>query len=154
MNESPIDLAVKLACELCIHFEGFSAKPYLCPAGYWTIGYGTVYKPDGTRVTKDHPVITKEIAYSWLVYDIRNKYMAGVLQKSPGLINNYKALAALTDFAYNLGVPRYSASTLAKRVNESNWSEARREIARWNMGGGKVLPGLVLRRKAEANLLP
>lgn len=146
--------AVELATQLCIHFEGFSAVPYLCPAGYWTIGYGTVYKPDGSRVTKAHPPITKAQALEWLQHEIRYNYMPAVLMATPNAIKYPMLLGALTDFAYNLGGPRYRASTLAKRIREERWSEARAQLLLWNKGDGRVLPGLVRRREAEAKFFP
>jgi lysozyme len=147
------DEAVDLAAALCRRFEGFRAKPYICPAGYPTIGYGTVWKPDGTRVTMDDAPVSVELANEWLVSELRNNYMAGVLKASPRLIANPRALAAMTDFAYNLGVARYRASTLRKRVNEDDFEGAKVELQKWIRGGGKVLPGLVRRRQAEAALL-
>lgn len=150
MNEK----AVELATELCKHFEGFSAVPYLCPAGYWTIGYGTVYKPDGSRVTKDHPAITRELALQWLEHEIVNNYMPSVLATTPNVAKYPLLLGALTDFAYNLGGPRYRASTLAKRICEENWAEAKHQLQLWTRGGGKELPGLVLRRRAESKFFP
>jgi lysozyme len=59
----------------------------------------------------------------------------------------------MTDFAYNLGVARYRASTLRKRINEDDFEGAKVELKKWIRGGGKVLPGLVRRRQAEAALL-
>lgn len=147
------DEAIDLAAALCRRFEGFRAKPYICPAGYPTIGYGTVWKPDGTRVTMDDAPVSVELANEWLVSELRNNYMAGVLKASPRLIANPRALAAMTDFAYNLGVARYRASTLRKRVNEDDFEGAKVELQKWIRGGGKVLPGLVRRRQAEAALL-
>lgn len=154
MNESPVKTALQIACDLCKHFEGFSSTPYLCPAGYWTIGYGTVYKPDGSRVTAQHPPITREIAEMWLLHELEHNYMAAVLAKTPGVIRYPKILAALTDFAYNLGGARYRASTLAKRVAEERWDLAVEQLLLWTRGGGRVLPGLVRRRQAEARLFP
>jgi lysozyme len=145
--------AVDLAAALCRRFEGFRAKPYICPAGYPTIGYGTVWKPDGTRVTMDDAPVSVELANEWLVSELRTNYMAGVLKASPRLIANPRALAAMTDFAYNLGVARYRASTLRKRINEDDFEGAKVELQKWVRGGGKVLPGLVRRRQAEAALL-
>lgn len=147
------DRALTIAANLCRHFEGFSSKPYLCPAGYWTIGYGTVYKPDGTQVAKDDPPISKETADEWLLHELRANYMAGVLRASPILATDAAALAAMTDFAYNLGVGRYRASTLRKRVEAEDWDGAKEQLMRWVRGGGRVLPGLVRRRKAEVALL-
>lgn len=148
-----VEQAVSIATELCKHFEGFSSKPYICPAGYPTIGYGTVYKPDGTKVTMQDQPISKELAKQWLVSEIRNNYMAGVLKASPVLIAYPKILGAITDFAYNLGVPRYRASTLRRRINEQDWDAAVTELHKWVNGGGKRLPGLVRRRQAEAQYL-
>ena len=148
-----LDEAVDIAAALCRAFEGFSATPYRCPAGYATIGYGTVFKPDGTKVTLAHPPITRAEAESWLLHELRSNYMAGVLKASPELVFYPKALGAMTDFAYNLGVARYRASTLRRRVDAGDWSAAREELMRWTRGGGRVLPGLVRRRRAEAALL-
>lgn len=138
---------------LCRLFEGLVLKPYLCPAGYWTIGYGTVFKPDGTQVKPDDPPITKETAEEWLLSELTRNYLPGVLRASPGLIQRPKALGAITDFAYNLGVGRYRGSTLKKRVNDGDWFGAVEQLLRWNKAGGRVLPGLVKRRQAEAILL-
>ena len=62
-------------------------------------------------------------------------------------------LAAIVDFTFNLGAGRLQASTLRRRVNQRDWSGAAQELRRWVYGGGKVLPGLVLRREAEVLLL-
>jgi len=148
-----VDKSIEIAAALCRKFEGFSAKPYLCPAGYWTIGFGTVFKPDGTQVTKDDPPITKELAEEWLQHELRHNYLAGVLHASPLLVRFPQALGAITDFAYNLGVARYRASTLKKRINEEDWDGARTELAKWIRGGGRILRGLVKRRQAEAEYL-
>jgi lysozyme len=144
--------ALILAADLCRFFEGFSSKPYICPAGYPTIGYGTVYKPDGTKVTMLDQPISRELANEWLMRELRNNYMAGVLKASPILIRNPRLLAAITDFAYNLGVGRYRASTLKRRVDANDLLGVETELRKWVRGGGKVLPGLVKRRQAEINL--
>ena len=58
-------------------------------------------------------------------------------------------LAAIVDFTFNLGAGRLQASTLRRRVNQRDWPGAAHELRRWIYGGGRVLPGLVLRREAE-----
>ena len=153
MSTSAVDEAVEVAATLCRPFEGLSLTVYVCPAGYPTIGYGTVYKPDGTKVTMEHPSITQETAEAWLLHELRHNYLAGVLKASPSLLARPRALGALTDFAYNLGVARYRSSTLRKRVDAQDWEAAKEELMKWVRGGGKVLPGLVRRRQAEAALL-
>jgi lysozyme len=149
----PVSEAVDIAAELCRHFEGLRLKPYICPAGYPTIGYGTVYKPDGSKVTMEHVTISKETAEQWLLHELKNNYLAGVLKASPALITTPKVLGAMTDFAYNLGVARYRASTLRKKIDVREWEDAKEELMKWTRGGGKVLPGLVRRRKAELALM-
>jgi lysozyme len=145
--------AVEVAAAICRPFEGLRLKPYICPAGYPTIGYGTVYKPDGAKVTMDDAPITKETAEAWLLHELRHTYIAGVLKASPHLIAYPKILGAMGDFAYNLGVPRYRASTLRRRIAERDWEGAKTELMRWNKANGRVLPGLTRRRKAECKLL-
>lgn len=145
--------ALEVAAALCRKFEGLRLRPYLCPAGYPTIGYGTVNKPDGTQVSMDDPPISKETAEDWLMQELAVTYLPGVLRASPGLLGHPQALGALTDFAYNLGVPRYRSSTLRKRIDAQDWAGAKQELARWVHGGGKKLPGLIRRRAAEATLL-
>ncbi|TSE34577.1 Lysozyme RrrD [Tepidimonas fonticaldi] len=62
-------------------------------------------------------------------------------------------LAAIVDFTFNLGAGRLQTSTLRRRVNQRDWTAAAAELRRWVYGGGKLLPGLVARREAEAALL-
>lgn len=62
-------------------------------------------------------------------------------------------LAAIVDFTFNLGAGRLQTSTLRRQINQRDWSNAASELRRWVYGGGKVLPGLVARREAEAALL-
>lgn len=145
--------ALEIAAALCRQFEGLVFKPYLCPAGYWTQGYGTVNKPDGTQVKPDDPPITKETAEQWLLHELQRTYLPGVLRASPGLIAHPKALGALTDFAYNLGVPRYRASTLRRKVNQQDWAGAKAQLALWINANGRPLPGLIRRRQAESRFL-
>lgn len=142
--------AISMAADFCRAFEGFRPRPYLCPAGVPTIGYGTTIYPDGKRVTLSDAGVTRAIASAYLNDDL-SRLMPWVLVLCPGLSEN--RLAALLDFAYNLGVGRLRASTLLKKVNAGDWSAAKVEILKWNKAGGKILPGLVKRREAEARLL-
>ena len=62
-------------------------------------------------------------------------------------------LAAIVDFTFNLGAGRLQASTLRRRVNQRDWISAAQELCLWVYGGGRVLPGLIMRRNAETALL-
>ena len=159
-------MKLDIATELCKRFEGLHRVgkdgliyPYICPAGFPTQGYGTVYRPDGRKVTMDDPPITKETAEQWLKVELLHTYAPGVVRQCPGLIplallnNDWPVLNAIVDFAYNLGVGRLQTSTLRRKINAQDWEGAKAELAKWVRGGGKVLPGLVKRRAAEAALM-
>jgi lysozyme len=60
--------------------------------------------------------------------------------------------AALVSLAFNIGCRSFARSTLLRRLNAGDRLGAAAEFARWNRAGGKVLPGLVRRRAAEAAL--
>jgi lysozyme len=62
-------------------------------------------------------------------------------------------LAAIVDFTFNLGAGRLQTSTLRHRVNQRDWLAAATELRRWIYGGGKALPGLIVRREAEVRLV-
>lgn len=119
--------------------------PYICPAGVWTCGWGST----GFDVFPGQPW-TQEHADRRLEQDAL-KFARGTLLACPALSGS--ALCAVADFAYNLGVGALRGSTLRKRVNAGDMYAAKKELAKWVRGGGKVLPGLVIRRAAEAALL-
>ena len=143
--------AVLVTAALCRQFEGLYLRPYLCPAGVATIGYGATRYPTGVRVSLADPAITRERAEELLQWEIRTVCLPAVERYCPGL--DMRPRAALMDFVFNLGTGRLYASTLRKRVNEQDWDGATTELAKWVRGGGRVLPGLVKRRAAEALLL-
>lgn len=143
------------AIDLAKRFEGFHrvlrsdpgrAYPYVCPAGYWTIGYGHLCSPT-------HPPITEEEAEAYLAADLQTA-LAATLRYCPVLASAQEGrLAAIVDFTFNLGAGRLQTSTLRQRINQGEWPGAVCELQRWVRGGGQVLPGLVARRTAEAKLL-
>ena len=141
-----------IAAALARRFEGLRLSPYLCSAGVPTIGFGATYYEDGTSVTLRDPPTTKERAEALLLWMIRTQYMPAVIKLCPA-VDNPKRLAALIDFAFNLGVGRLKSSTLRKRVNAGEWDAVPAELRKWTRGGGKVLRGLVIRREAEIALI-
>lgn len=146
------DLALEVAAALCRRFEGLRLRPYLCPAGVPTIGYGATHYEDGRRVQlKDQP-ITAERAEQLLLHHLRTVYLPTVLRLCPG-VDTAERLAALVDFCFNLGGGNLQASTLRRRVNAQSWDEARAELLKWVLARGQVMRGLLLRRQAEAALL-
>jgi lysozyme len=138
--------------ELCKPFEGWSAKPYLCPAGVWTIGYGATFYLDGRPVKPTDPPISRETGIRLLQAMITGVYQPGTQRLTPHLTG--LILGAVTDFSYNLGLTRLAGSTLRRKLNFGDWQGAIVELRKWTRGGGRVLPGLVLRREAEIRKLP
>ena len=144
---------LELAAELCRRFEGFSSKPYLCPAGIPTIGYGSTYYADGRKVTLQDSPMDEPTARALLMTELRHTYLVGVLRQCPVLATDVNKLNAIVDFCYNLGVGRLQTSTLRRKINAQDWEGAKEQLMLWTKGGGKVLPGLVKRRTAESALL-
>lgn len=141
-----------MAASLCRHFEGLYLRPYLCSAGVPTIGYGATFYEDGTRVTLKDPPITRQRAEELLMWHLRRHFAPEVRRQCPGA-DTPGRLAALIDFAFNVGTGNLKASTLRKRVNAGQWDDVPTQLMRWTKGGGKVLRGLVKRRTAEVLLV-
>lgn len=144
---------LEIAAALCRQFEGFRAKPYLCPAGIPTIGYGSTYYSNGSKVTLNDPPISEPDAQTLLMEELQHTYLPGVLRNCPALGKDERKLNAIVDFAYNLGVGRLQTSTLKRKINAQDWAGAKEQLMLWTRGGGKVLPGLLKRRTAECALL-
>lgn len=134
-------------------FEGLILQPYLCPANVATIGVGTTRYEDGTPVTLADPPITRDRAVQLLDHELQD-LLPRVLRLCPALPAwGEVATGAILDFTYNLGPGNLQASTLRRRINADDVPGARAELSRWTRAGGRVLPGLVRRRAAEAALL-
>lgn len=126
-------------------YEGCELESYLCPAGKWTIGYGNTYYEDGTLV-KEGDTITQQRAEELLL---------NLVPKYEGQVNNnisrelkQNEFDALVSFVWNC----WYSETLFKLVNENSPEAANWWKTHYIKAGGKVLNGLVKRRKEEAEL--
>ena len=129
-------------------FEGFRAIAYLCPAGVWTVGYGST-RINGKPVGKGTKITTEE-AEVFLEQDLKS-FEDGVSQNvSIELTQNQ--FDALVCFVYNVGLGNFKKSTLLKKLNAGKLEEAAEEFLKWDKSKGKSLPGLTRRRKAERAL--
>jgi lysozyme len=144
--------AVSLVMALCRKFEGLYLTPYLCSAGVPTIGYGATFYEDGARVTLADAPITKERAETLLRWHITRHFMPQTIKLCPGA-DTPGRIAALCDFAFNLGLGNLNSSTLRRRVNAGQWADVPSQFMRWNKAGGLVLRGLTRRRAAEVELI-
>ena len=160
----------KKGLDLIKLFEGLKLKPYLCPAGIPTIGYGATFYENGKKVTlKDKP-ITKERAEELLINQMKTfeQYVDSFCIDT--LTQNQ--FDALVSFCFNVGPQALRASTLLKKVNKnSNDPSIKDEFLKWCKADGtknkkdddgdglideagekQTLDGLLKRRTAEAAL--
>ena len=131
--------------ELLKEFEGFRRVAYKCPAGQWTIGYGSTTYKDGGMVQPGDTITEEEASelVDWYCrYNI--KYPKGNFTQ-----NQKEARCSLI---YNIGQANFNRSTLKKKIEAEDWPEAERQWMRWTRANGKVLVGLVRRREAECKL--
>lgn len=149
-NRPPAQNASPECIALIAEFEGFSARPYLCPANYWTYGYGSLHDERGRRVTQTTLPISEEIARHLLERDVEiaeravRRLIAGPLTQGQ--------FDALVSFTYNLGAGALQRSTLRRRLNRGDKAGAASEFGKWIYAGGRPLKGLARRRAAEAAL--
>lgn len=130
--------------ELIKGFEGYRAEAYLCPAGVWTIGYGT------TAGVKRGQTTTKALAVKMLEADlVKFEKTVNNLVKVKLTQDQFDALVA---FVYNVGPGNFKGSTLLSLLNQGDYRSVPAQMLRWNRGNGQVLAGLTRRRKAEGDL--
>lgn len=131
-------------------FEGFVARPYVCPAGVWTIGYGATRDAGGRPVTRETPPLDPEQAAALLARDV-GEAEGAVARLLPVPLTDDQ-YAALVSFTFNLGGGALQRSTLRQRILRGEHGAVPAELAKWVRGGGRVMAGLVRRRAAEAAL--
>jgi lysozyme len=134
--------------QLIMKYEGFRGEAYLCPAKVWTIGWGTT-RIDGKSVTRGM-VASKEQAREYLLADV-SVFEHAVLSLVKVSISQ-EMFDALVSFAYNVGSGNLSSSTLLKLLNSKEYEKVPAQFLRWSKAAGKVLPGLLKRRREEAEM--
>jgi len=134
----------KKGLELIKKFEGCRLTAYKCPANVWTIGFGH------TKGVTEGQTITKAQAEEFLKSDL--KVYEGYVNKYVEVKLNQNQFDALVSFTYNCGPGNLKKSLLLTKLNDGDYKGAANEFPRWNKAGGKVLNGLVKRRKAEQEL--
>ena len=126
---------------------GFEAYPDPgTGAAPWTIGWGST-GPDIQKGT----VWTQQQCDERLGEHL-NQFAAGVAKAIGGAATTQHQFDAMVSFSYNVGLGNLSNSTLLKKHKAGDYKGAAAEFAKWTKAAGKVLPGLVKRRAAEAAL--
>jgi lysozyme len=151
-----------MGVQLIKHFENFFDTAYLCPAGVWTIGWGTTISPNGKAVRKGD-TCSRDEAETYLAFDLAH-FSEKVAALTEGVKLTAPQFDALVSFAYNLGKNAFERSTLRKRVlvnpmdktivgdERLRWQDFGRggQFIKWNLVNGKPSRGIIRRRKAEA----
>lgn len=125
-------------------FEGFRDKAYLCPSGVPTIGYGR------TNNVKLGDTTTREKENEWI-----EGYLKQTLKNVSDHMSGWgyhctsNQLLALADFVFNCGIANLVNLTDDGKRDLKTISS---KILLYNKSNGKVLEGLVKRRKWEYNL--
>jgi lysozyme len=122
---------------------GISAVPYICPAGYWTIGYGHLCDKGAAAITEPQAALLLEQDLAVARMQTR-KLLTRQLKPAQ--------LDAITSWVFNLGSGRFRGSTLRSVINRGELGVVPGELRRWVYGGGVKLPGLVKRRELEVQL--
>lgn len=131
--------------------EDFCSKPYLCPAGIPTIGFGSTRYEDGRTVALKDAPIDRARAERLMLAVLAAEY-APAVRRYVIVTLTQGQFDALVDFAYNCGTQNLRTSTLLRLLNSGDYAGAAAQFDRWTRANGEVLGGLVKRRAAERRL--
>ena len=162
------------ALELIKHYEGLhdgdltkiGLQPKLCPAGYWTVGYGhVVIDPKTNRPLKGaggkaralelYPAMTVLQAEELLLNDLYT--FEAIVRKYIKAYLNEEQVGALVSFSFNIGQGNFNASDALQYINRKQFDKGVEAFMNWKSirtadGSLKPLPGLIARRKSEQHL--
>lgn len=142
VNKDTIDLIKR--------WEGFRPDAYKCPAGVWTIGYGTTASA-GAGITPRAGMVIDEAQAEVYLRRTVDKFAATIrpMITAPVTDNQFGAMVSL---AYNIGPSAFGRSSVLGRFNRGDIQGAADAFRMWNKAGGRVLQGLVNRREDEIRL--
>ena len=146
------------AIKMIKHHEGVRQKPYRCPAKLWTVGVGHVLYPEQGKLKiddrdgfalkiEDFRVFSMEEVDGILRADL-DRFERGVEKFCPVPLTQGQ-FDALVSFSFNVGLGTLQRSTLRQKVLRGDMEGASEELLKYCMAGGKVLKGLLNRRKDE-----
>jgi lysozyme len=127
------------------NFEGCRLSAYADQGGVWTVGYGHTGPGVHAGLT-----ITQDQADTFLISDISGAVACVNRLVTSSLVQCQ--FDALVDFTFNLGCACLANSTLLRAVNAGDFDGAANEFLRWDHVNGMVVPGLLRRRQAEAQM--
>lgn len=141
------DLLLIKASNFIADLEGFKEYAYLDSAGIWTYGFGFTKTPHGNKVSQ-FDRISKDRSVDFLKTIILKDYLQ--LQHLVRVTLNEYQWVALLSFVYNIGITRFSRSTLLSKINkQAGQDEITKEFKKWVYANGQVITGLKNRRNKE-----
>lgn len=138
------------AFDLIKQFEGFRSQAYPDPAtggAPWTIGYGTTAAAGVGITPRRGMVISQDEAEVFLWRAVQ-----GIASALPSMLTREATddqFGAIVSFCYNVGLVNFANSSVRRRFNAGDFHGAADAFLLWNKAGGKVMPGLTRRRRAE-----
>ena len=138
--------------KLIKHFEGIHKKPYICPAGYWTVGVGHLISRDAKLPFEWFRVLSPGEIDDLLRKDLR-RFELGVLRMLGTVQPSQSEFDALVSFSFNLGLGCFQRSTVRSAFIRGDKKRSGEVLLKYRRAGGKILQGLVRRRQAELALL-
>lgn len=141
------DVALAMGARLIRRTEGCTLAPQPDTPPHWQIGYGCNYLADGSPVTAATAPLP-DIAAAEVLLMAHLIPLAEDVKRELTRPASVNQLAALYDFAWNLGVGALAGSTMLRLFNagDPRWTD---EFPKWVYAGGRMLPGLVKRRALE-----
>lgn len=145
INEAGLKLLVASeGCRLTAYPDPANAPPR-GDGSPWSIGFGAV-GPD----IKEGVTWTQDQCNKRLIEDVRRFEKAvDELIKVPVSDNQFSSLVV---FCYNVGINAFKRSTLLRLLNQGDTMNAGRQLLLWTKANGRVMAGLVMRRRAELAL--
>jgi lysozyme len=136
-----ISLSATALVALLLH-EGYRENAYTpVPGDVPTIGFGT------TSGVKLGDRTSPEKALQVALRDVQG--FEGAIKECVTVPLTQYEYDAFVSLSYNIGSNAFCRSTLVKRLNEKQYTEACNEILRWDQFKGKPLAGLTKRRQEE-----
>lgn len=146
INQATVDLVKR--------WEGFRAEAYLCPAGVWTIGYGTTSRAGVGVLVQPGMRMTEPDAETFLRKGLE-KFAKEIRPHITAPINENE-FGAFLSLAYNIGPSAFRGSSALRHFNAGDKAKAAAAIKLWNKatvnGKRQTLQGLVNRREDECRL--
>ncbi|TYL43901.1 lysozyme [Dickeya sp. ws52] len=137
--------AMAIAVALVQQFEGVRYTPYRDVVGVLTVCYGHTGPDIIPRKT-----YTESECQALLRSDLEP--VLATIDEVVTVAMPDTRRAALASFAYNVGTGALTRSTMLRRLNAGDTSEACDELLRWNKAGGREWKGLTNRREVEREL--